>query len=195
MMYKTTPESFLNDVKNHQVKILHDADGMRHIRFKQPNTSDMHFDLITWHNHLCYTGDMGTFVFERTPDMFTFFRSEPDRPLNINPHYWAEKLQAVDRCDGYEEFDYELFKKRVIYYLDEYEADAEVRGQVESEILDGETSEYYCVSAINNFSHDEFNFDDFWESDLKSYTGRYIWCCYAITWAIGQYDLFKAGDI
>lgn len=190
---KVTKEGFLNDVKNHKLKILHDADGMRHIRLRNPGTINQYFDLITWHNHLCYTGDMGTFVFERSPDMFQFFRSEKDRPLNINLRYWAEKLVAVDRSDSYKEFSYDNFNERVINYLNDYEANDELREQVDDEILNGETNEYWCVAAINDFEHDGFTFDDFWENDCDEYTNRFIWCCYAITWAIEQYDLFRDG--
>ena len=33
-----------------------------------------------------------------------------------------------------------------------------------------------------------YSFADFWEHDLTTFCGRYIWACYAITWGIDQYD-------
>lgn len=56
--------------------MLHEDGIYRHIRFRQPGTMCMHFDLITWPGYLCYTGDMGTYVFTRLADMFEFFRTD-----------------------------------------------------------------------------------------------------------------------
>ncbi len=65
---------FLKDVANHEMQIIRDDGVQRHLRFKKPGTMCYHFDLITWGGHLCYTGDMGTYVFTRVHDMFDFFR-------------------------------------------------------------------------------------------------------------------------
>ena len=32
--------------------------------------ADGTFDIVTWPGYLCYSGDMGCFVFTRLPDMF-----------------------------------------------------------------------------------------------------------------------------
>src|SRR5690348_13144744 len=96
---------FLKDVSTHEMIVIRDDGANRHIRFKRPGTSCMYFDLITWPGYLCYTGDMGTYVFSRLEDMFEFFRTDRDynkrkgRELSINPKYWGEKLQAVDSAD------------------------------------------------------------------------------------------------
>jgi hypothetical protein len=91
-------EEFIKDVSQHKMQILRDDGLYRHIRFKRENTSCYYFDLITWPGALCYTGDMGTFVFSRIPDMFEFFRTDGEKgaDLRINPGYWSEKLLAVD---------------------------------------------------------------------------------------------------
>lgn len=103
--YELTEASFLKDVANHEMQLLRDDGVYRHIRFKQPGTIDMHFDLVTWPGVLCYTGDMGTFVFTRLLDMFEFFRTDRERAqrslgadqrLFVNHGYWSEKLIAVD---------------------------------------------------------------------------------------------------
>ena len=71
------PEAiFLRDVAEHEMIVVRDDGVHRHIRFKKPGTSCMHFDLITWPGYLCYTGDMGTYVFSRLTDMFEFFRTD-----------------------------------------------------------------------------------------------------------------------
>lgn len=98
-------EEFLRDVSNHEMLIIRDDGLYRHIRFQRPDTSSMYFDLITWPNRLCYTGDMSTYVFSRIEDMFRFFRADrqrstrDDQRLEINLSYWAEKVISGDR-DG-----------------------------------------------------------------------------------------------
>ncbi len=101
MTHECTEERFLRDVADHKMIVIRDEGVERHIRFKKPNSGEMRFDLITWPGHLCYTGDMGTYVFQRTEDMFSFFRTDREynrqrgRRLAINPGYWTEKLIAV----------------------------------------------------------------------------------------------------
>ena len=89
-MDKCTQERFLEDIKNHYMKVLRDDGVNRHIRFTQGRFR-YHFDLITWSEHLCISGDCGTYVFRRTEDMFDFFQMDkndfnnnPDKEFNIN---------------------------------------------------------------------------------------------------------------
>ena len=103
MTYELTEASFLKDVATHEMQQLRDDGVYRHLRFKRPDTTCMYFDLVTWPGVLCYTGDMGTFVFTRLRDMFEFFRTDReyaqrrgDRQLFVNHCYWSEKLVAVD---------------------------------------------------------------------------------------------------
>ena len=105
-MSEITRDAFLQDVAKHEMRVLLDAqiDGVmpyRHLRFADPATGHQHFYLTCIPGRLVYSGDMGTFVFARTVDMFSFFRSGiTPRGLEINEAYWHEKLEAVDRCDG-----------------------------------------------------------------------------------------------
>lgn len=100
----STEEGFLKDVEKHELTIIRDEGLNRHLRFSK-GSSDMRFDLITWPGHLCFTGDMGTYVFERLADMFEFFRHDREyakkrgKQLAINASYWSEKLIAV-ACNG-----------------------------------------------------------------------------------------------
>ena len=105
MTYELTEASFLKDVATHEMQLLRDDGVYRHLRFKRPDTICMHFDLVTWPGVLCYTGDMGTFVFTQLRDMFEFFRTDreygqrsirAERRLFVNHGYWSEKLVAVD---------------------------------------------------------------------------------------------------
>ena len=112
-------EHFLRDVASHQMEVLRDDGTHRHLRFQAPGSTDMHFDLITWPGYLCFTGDMGTYVFRRLKDMFNFFRPADDAcssrdPLeNIDHQNWAEKLEATDKGDGHSDFDPRAFKREI----------------------------------------------------------------------------------
>jgi len=90
-------DRFARDVANHKLTVLRDEGLYRHLRFKAPDGSTYWFDLITWPGYLTITGDMGTYVFARTQDMFEFFRSHRSTGFPINPGYWAEKIRAADQ--------------------------------------------------------------------------------------------------
>jgi len=208
-----TKESFLKDVSNHKMEILHDAGLYRHVRFKKPNSSDMFFDIVTWGGYLAYSGDMGCFVFSRIQDMFDFFRvdrnhSKDENSLSINPYYWSEKLQAVDgnrTQASAKEFDVDKFERtiysRLIDWFKSYKHSTtkaqrrELWESVELNIIniDGDSIGARQTIAAYDFYHSitddlYFSFQDLWEIDFTEYTPRFIWCCYALAWGIKQYD-------
>lgn len=203
-----TEQQFLKDVAEHQMTIVRDDGVHRHIRFAKPATSCMHFDLITWPGYLCYTGDMGTYVFRRLHDMFEFFRTDREHQhlkdgltLAINQPYWGEKLEAVDKCDGYKEYSEKKFKLIINDLVDQHIEEEnfpvagvkaiELREAVHEEVLCNCETEQAAHEAARDFSHDGFEFRDFWESDLKEYSFRFTWCCYALAWGIQKYDEAK----
>lgn len=209
MSYSITCETFLADVKDHQITVLRDDGLYRHIRFRRPGTICMGFDLITWPGVLCYTGDMGTYVFSRLADMFEFFRTDRERAkpgeLRINTGYWSEKLIAVDggrRCGAAMEFSEKLFTQVINQYVADWldgrdvsEEDAEaLRDAVQDEIIVRIESqdESYSYRLGHEFSHDvngeKFYFQDLWNYSFKEYTHSFLWCCYALNWGIQQYD-------
>ncbi|HQS60002.1 MAG TPA: hypothetical protein PKZ37_16620 [Gallionellaceae bacterium] len=209
MRDQCTEQRFLEDVARHQMTILRDDGVNRHVRFKQPDSSNMFFDLITWPGCLCYTGDMGTYVFRRLEDMFEFFRTDREyqpnngQKLFINLGYWSEKLESVSRFgNGYEEFSMDKFKSAVNEYVEQYITEEELpegsegeaqalREAVESEVLSCEENSYAAYDASSRFEHEGFGFTDFWERDFTVYTFHFIWCCYALAWGIQQYDSLK----
>ena len=78
---------FLGDIKDHTLQILRDEGVYRHIQVKSPGSYCYAFEVITWPGWLCYTGDMGSYTFQRLNDMFEFFRRDPrsdDGHLFIN---------------------------------------------------------------------------------------------------------------
>jgi hypothetical protein len=187
-----TEHDFLKDISEHRMEILHDDGERRHLRFSRPNTRIYQFDLLTWPGFLCYTGDMGCFVFSRTRDMFDFFRTSAEGGLRINPKYWAEKCQAVDRTGGIETFSPDRAEKVINDYLDDFGTGEPLRIEVEEEVLSRiHDGEHEFRKAVDDFEHDGFRFTDFHEFNLNGFTYGYLWCCLAIVWGIAQYDKAK----
>jgi hypothetical protein len=152
----------------------------------------MAFELLTWPGYLCYTGDMGTYVFSRIEDMFKFFRPErKEREITnlfINPYYWSEKVKAADR-DGVDEFDAEVARDAVMTWMKDYEFSPKSRELVMDNVLSRlDDGEHWFVTAAYDFRNGDDDFEEFFHTNLRSYTFRYIWCCYAMVWGIDQYD-------
>lgn len=216
-----TEERFLHDVAEHAMTVIRDEGVSRHIRFAKPGMGCMHFDLITWPGILCYTGDMGTYVFQRTTDMFEFFRHDRaynqsrGRKLSINLGYWTEKLIAIEgsRHGGkVKAFDDEKFKRVINEYRVEWMRDAKERGTldkngrrelweaVEDDVMGAlEDGGDRAQFAAYDFSHSlsrtttrgSWQFDDLFEHDFTEYTHSIVWCCYALAWGIEKYDASK----
>lgn len=198
-------ENFLRDVKDHQLSVLRDDGLYRHLRFKRPGSSAYYFDLITWPGALCYTGDMGTFVFGRLADMFEFFRTDRGEAgeLCINPGYWSEKVLAADggRSPGCVfEYDHQKYLDAVLEYRGDWleglseEHQEELKEAVWDEVLlwADESDENGNYSRVHEFSAEidgrTYEFTDFFERSTRRFTDRYIWCCRALVWGIGKFD-------
>lgn len=203
-MSQLTEVQFLEQIKDHKMQIIRDDGVSRHIRFKRPDTMNMHFDLITWSGHLCYTGDMGTYVFKRLDDMFEFFRTDREykkhhgAKLAVNFSYWGEKLQAVCRNDGYREFSADKFKKNVMRWIEDKGLQGKLghglRDELESDVIAlahyGRNEAYRAAMDFTYNGKDIFQ--DFYEVDSDEYSYRFVWCCYALAWGIEQYDNSKS---
>lgn len=203
-------QRFERDVADHVMTIVRDDGVDRHIRFRNKDGDFAYwFDIVTWHNTMVVRGDHGTYVFARLPDMFEFFRDrckDPSR-LYINTSYWREQLQAVS-CDGYgkggaQAFSAESFERHVKQRIDDYfetrsitdERRAELMYDIQRDVLD-----YICDGDRSGAFHllDRFHdkdfphlFDDCWEWRCEEYDYHFIWCLYAVAWAIRQYDAAK----
>jgi hypothetical protein len=188
----------------HEMQILRDDGVYRHLRFKRAKTRSMYFDLVTWPGHLCFTGDMGTYVFSRLTDMFEFFRRADNRePYQISFDYWGSKVLAEDRYAKVKEFCPDTFKAAVRECFEE-DSDrwsdmerAEIWEEIEGCVLSQASApadENAAFIALLDFHHNGFRFDD-WDCDCKRYTHHFLWCCHAIQWGIGIYDAAKAGEV
>jgi hypothetical protein len=187
-----TEASFLRDVAGHEMTVRLDSGLYRSIRFQRPGTWNMAFDIATWPGFLCFSGDMGCYVFSRVPDMLEFFRGKPEGPLRIDLGYWAEKVQAQDRCCGVEEYSPEKFRERVDWWLTSGGDEGppqDLRDAVADEVLSrADDGEHEAMRAAMEFEHEGFRFEDFWEARVRDYTHRFVWCCYALAWAVRKYD-------
>lgn len=197
-MKNPTQESFLNDVKDHVLTVNLDHGVYRDMHIGKPNSSDMHYNITTRPGYLMFTGDMGSFVFNRLSDMFVFFRGK-----RINLGYWEEKLTAVDGRRGAKEFDSEKAKNELQDCLAEFIKDLDVDDdEFREKVINATVSikdidysdEYSLVGAIRDWDPDiagGLDLSDFFEASVDSYTYRYVWCCYAIMHAIKLYDEAK----
>lgn len=219
-MATCTEESFLKDVQDHKIKILHDDELYRHIRFSD-GSSNMYFDLITAPGLLLYRGDMGCYEFERLSDMFKFFRTDREynkkmgRKLSINTGYWAEKCQSESRFgSGIKAFCHDSFEETVLRYAKEFAEERNLSGEAlddfndqindlvtsvsnEHEAYEALREWYFNSIEISNDEFLEFTSEDIfgpdaWEYDFTEYTYRFVWCCYAMAWGIEQYDNEKS---
>lgn len=189
---KLTKEIFLNEVKNHKMHIVLDEGVNRVIEFKNPETCNQWFGISTFNNHLVFYGDMGTYVFQKTKDMFNFFRSDE---LKIRPNYWHEKLQAKDLQCNTLVFDLDSWKELVKFHFEQIDCSyKEEKIKFLSDVSD-ESEARTCFSNYTdsdawgqNFVGKEEEIYDLSVCDSYVYSHHFIWCCYAIVWAIKQYD-------
>lgn len=83
----------------------------------------------------------------------------------------------------------------------------ELRAAVETGVLECDDNEVRAYDAVSDFMFGNkhchhamdswrtlypddyaFAFADFWETDCKEFTLRFVWCCHAMVWGIAQYD-------
>jgi hypothetical protein len=196
-------ETFLENVKNHEMSVVFLNGINRNVQFSRPDSSTYYFGLVTWPGHLCIYGDMGTSVFSRTTDMFEFFiMGENDfnnvGELPINPHYWHEKLKSVSRFGGDVKFSKDTFKETLEESLKDIERDEELsvesfeklKEEVNDRILDYiyDEGEECLIRRVMNFESSEgHRFEDFWEHNFREYTHHFIWQLHAIVWGITKF--------
>lgn len=188
---------FARDTKDHKLTVLRDEGPYRHLRFASApkGYSEYWFDLVTWPGVLVIRGDMETFAFSRTDDMFEFFRD--GSRYGINPGYWGEKLIAPKAWDAkrYEPAD---LQRRVTEYCAGYEDQHPGLAKNVIERMfhpwpDWETgTEQGAAQALREYEFDGFRFADSWEWELRDWSYQFLWCCHAIVWGIRQYDEQKA---
>lgn len=208
-IYQCSQEQFFKDVSSHKMNVIRDDGIHRHIRFKRPESSTYWFEIVTYPGALVIDGDMGTYVFKRLDDMFEFFRTDREYlerngiELAINPGYWGEKLASVSVYgEGFKAFNEDMFREAVKSRFDAWVESEEPSEETKAELWDelddrvlyvAEEGIHEAVKAAMDFEPDDsevlFDMRDFFEHRLEDFTFHYIWNCYAIAWAVKQYDL------
>jgi hypothetical protein len=190
MSKECTAEAFLKDVADHVMTVKRDDGIYRHLHFRNapPHSWNMWFEIVTWPGVLTIHGDMGTWTFARVEEMFKFFR---DDKLEINPYYWSEKLQhgVHGGRDGSKVWNEDLFRQQLLERLEGY--DGEDREAVVQALKDDvfcHDNKYELMLAARDFKCGDFQFDPCELPDGKEYAYSFIWCCFALVWAIQQYD-------
>lgn len=192
-----TEEQFLAQTKAHKLTILREEGLYRHLRVAIPGTSMESWHVHTWPGYLAMVGDMGDWVFQRTEDMLCFFRGEGDG-LKINPHYWAEKLQAQEDR-GWVEFSIDAFYGRVKEFaieacsVETFEEIPEEKREDLDCLLRAE-DEFDAVAAMREFDCSWLDMVDFWDGahTCKEVRDHFLFACYAIVWTVKLYDAQKA---
>lgn len=192
-------KQFEGDTADHEMIVIRDDGLYRHLRFKRPDTTAMYFDIVTWPGFLAYVGDMGSYVFSRTEDMLTFFRGGNDG-YPIDFRYWAEKLQGPRGSSELAvEYSADAMKQEVERWLKDYVeghdlggAEAlELREEVQEQVLEREMTEHsetFAYYYIREFDHKGITMEGLEEPHFKQYEFRFLWCCFALVWAIEKYD-------
>lgn len=199
-MNKPSLEQFLKDVSNHELTINLDQGLYRDLTIRKSNdSSDMHYHITTRPGYLIFTGDMGSFVFQRLDDMFRFFRDRDGYEINLG--YWEEKLEATDSRGGEKKFSSDIAKQILQDHLKDYLENINESSSTNTsetateaiqnliELADSDEHEFYSeLQSWDAKSNGGIDLDCWWEWDFKDYTFHYIWCCYAIVHAIKLYD-------
>lgn len=167
---KTPQQQFPDDVKDHVMTVLIDSDENRTLRFSRPDSVNDRFYITTWRGFLCFSGDRGTYVFERSPDMFRFFRGHGER--GISALYAAEKVVSEDRDRV---FEYEP-KQAEDYFRKNFPLLTVTPGYFDFE------DERHVRDFLST------NDPDANELGFRKPTERFLWCLEAIAWAIKVYD-------
>lgn len=202
-------ETFLEQVKDHQMTVIRDDGEYRHVRFRKPNTNNMFFDLVAFPGTLVFTGDMGTYTFSRERDMFRFFHVRPDDTLtrSIDKRYWGEKMTAICKNGDYREYQPSVARESVKYRFDNWcedqgqpDEDASEQeklawedrktalwAEITREVLRHVDDEHEFWEAVREFTYDDFEFTDYHELSTQGYTHHFVWCCFAIAWGVRKY--------
>lgn len=175
------------DLKDHVITAIHACGMHRHYRCQKPGTWCMGFDVVTWPGSLCFTGDMGDFLFQRTEDMIAFMRGSC-----MSYGYAAEKCVAHD--GRLREWSEELFRKALDDRLKDFdEDDGQIsimrQGRIRKESVAekvkeiiAEFSEYSDRHSAEKAMYESGLFDGCDMPNCEEYTFRFLWCLHAMKW-------------
>lgn len=184
-------ESFYSYAKNYIMKVENDDGGFnRCILFSTPSSSEGYFRIITAPGTLVVTGDYGDFIFSRRGDAIHLFEGIDREP---NFHYLKEKVVAGET----EKFSCDVFLEGVFGEFKDWAKDNDLPSSSAEELMkEFKNQSSSCIDNEQSAFQAWYDFDspnpDFTpgydlEIRYESLTFHYMWCCYAVQWAVNQY--------
>lgn len=188
---RRTKEDFSKWTTEHVITSLKEDGLLRTMTVQKPGTWVFGYTITTWPNYLAITGDLGSYVFTRSPDMFKFFR-EADGPKadNINPGYWEEKVCAADK-HGTDEFCIENLRESILESQRDSPENPIYAKMLELETLDlcDSQDEHGTIEALMDIE------DDPYERSHREFTYSFLNCLRAIVLAVRLYDERKTQPV
>ena len=199
-------ETFLRDVRDHQMTIELDQGVHRSLLFKRSHRSAYHFRLVTWPGHLAISGDMGDYTFARLIDMFDFFRfAGPayDCDDRINVGYWDEKLTAVCKSGDRHSLDEAAYIDAVRSLLAGHLGEMAL-SDAKTVVREARWDDLFDPPSTTREAEDRLYawrcpvtgdapFSELWNRRISTASFHLVWCMRAIQWGIKRYDLMKQG--
>lgn len=184
-------QRYQSNAGSHTLTVLHEDGLYRHLRFNSPN-SFYWFDIITWPKGLTINGGMGTFTLKVDEDdvLALFLRS-------ASPSYWQEKVYSTDRNDGHYGWLSDVFDEKVRAAVDTWAADLDeddavlLRDRVDMEVLAYSHSAGGAMLAVSTFSFGGRSFTGWGDWDCEGLSDRFMFNCFALRDAAGQYRSWK----
>lgn len=154
-MEKVT-KRFEEDIANHELEVIIEDGVNRILRFKDKSGSSIyHFYVMQTHGKLCFSGDMGDFVFKNhNADMLAWFHG------NMSLGYIKEKCHAGATKKYSEEAAKQSIECQVENFCDCY-LDDYVEGQHLNEDEDDYDLEVVRASWIENIYQEAISYVDF----------------------------------
>ena len=192
---------FEKDIANHELKIIVDSGVNRILEFRNKSgSSNQFFIVMQAKGRICFTGDMGEFVFtNHNDDMLAWFHG------NMSLSYIAEKCRTGGTKKYCEDTALESIKNEVghfcadyiddyIEYNEKYQSDEfsvedvieiwneELCNEVVSEIdFENEWTLHDSASDVSiTINHNLFEIDISEGIHSEAYTNRFKWCVAAM---------------
>jgi hypothetical protein len=190
-------DRFKRETADHQLTVLHDHDGYRHLRYEDPQRIGNHrFDLITWPNGMTIRADGPTFTLSLYPtaDLFDMVRGS-SHDGGINPGYWQELVRAGKLRDwSQDKFCAWLTAKAAADEAAHPGLSEAVREQILESDEHNLEYEDGARTAVAWFDHDgyELRFPAGWEQSFDDWSWEWLWACHALVRGIAEYDRVNA---
>lgn len=190
---------FERDTAEHGMAVEMNEGVHRSLSFRNPRSNAYAFRIVTWPGALAIHGDMGSYVFSRLRDMFEFFRGD-----QINPSYWAEKVEAADCGSGVMHYCADAARAELADLLSDWIRDESGEALTDAGVAlrAGQWIGEHCLEfdrGLDVLVSDLYDAEPspIYVSDLPStfgkiYSFQYLWCCHAIVWAIARFDAHLA---